>query len=232
MGASHRPQNTHLASRPALVLDPSPTPRENRSGEAWRHAARRRGLRRPGARVPLERAGPLQHRGGLLRPLGGGDAGRPGADPVDRRGVEAVSFAQLRGRADRLANALSGLGVRPGERVGILLPQCLEAAEAHLAVYKLGAVAIPLFTLFGADALAYRLADSGAVALIGTAEGLATATPSATRYPSCVTALPSRSRRPRARPWRAPDGTVTRTCWPRRAIASRPPTRPPTIRRW
>ncbi|MDZ7713141.1 MAG: acyl-CoA synthetase [Rhodovibrio sp.] len=89
-------------------------------------------------------------------------------------GVRSVSFAQLRGRADRLANALAGLGVRPGERVGILLPQCLEAAEAHLAVYKLGAVAIPLFTLFGPDALAYRLADSAAVALIGTAEGLAT----------------------------------------------------------
>jgi acetyl-CoA synthetase len=89
-------------------------------------------------------------------------------------GVEAVSFAELRRRADRLANALNGLGVRPGDRVGILLPQCVEAAEAHLAVYKLGAVAIPLFTLFGPDALAYRLADSGAIALIGTAEGLAT----------------------------------------------------------
>jgi acetyl-CoA synthetase len=89
-------------------------------------------------------------------------------------GVEAVSFAELRRRADRLANALNGLGVRPGDRVGILLPQCVEAAEAHLAVYKLGAVAIPLFTLFGPDALAYRLADSGATALIGTAEGLQT----------------------------------------------------------
>ncbi|MBK1669059.1 AMP-dependent synthetase [Rhodovibrio sodomensis] len=89
-------------------------------------------------------------------------------------GVQAVSFRTLRQRADRLANALHGLGVRPGDKVGILLPQCVEAAEAHIAVYKLGAVAIPLFTLFGPDALAYRLADSGATALIGTAEGLRT----------------------------------------------------------
>ncbi|MBK1698109.1 acyl-CoA synthetase [Rhodovibrio salinarum] len=89
-------------------------------------------------------------------------------------GVQAVSFRTLRQRADKLANALQALGVTRGDRVGILLPQCVEAAEAHLAVYKLGAVAIPLFTLFGPDALAYRLADSGAKALIGTAEELGT----------------------------------------------------------
>jgi acetyl-CoA synthetase len=89
-------------------------------------------------------------------------------------GVREVSFAHLRRRADKLANALHALGVRRGDKVGILLPQCVEAAEAHLAVYKLGAVAIPLFTLFGPDALAYRLSDSGAVALIGSAEGLGT----------------------------------------------------------
>ena len=89
------------------------------------------------------------------------------------QGAQAVSFRALRQRADKLANALHGLGVQPGDRVGILLPQCLEAAEAHLAVYKLGAVAIPLFTLFGPDALAYRLADSDATALIGAADGLA-----------------------------------------------------------
>ncbi|RDD62908.1 acyl-CoA synthetase [Ferruginivarius sediminum] len=84
----------------------------------------------------------------------------------------AMSFATLRARSNRLANALAGLGIGRGDRVGILLPQCAEAAIAHLAVYKLGAVAVPLFTLFGEEALAYRLGDSGARALIATPDGL------------------------------------------------------------
>jgi len=98
-------------------------------------------------------------------------------------GVEAMPFRELRRRADALANALSGLGVEHGQRVGILLPQCPEAAIAHVAVYKLGAVAVPLFTLFGADALAYRLADSEAVALIAGPDGLATVDSVSDRVP-------------------------------------------------
>ena len=61
---------------------------------------------------------------------------------------------------------LAAAGIGPGERVGILLGQRLETLLAHLAVYKLGAVAMPLFSLFGPEALAYRLADSGARAVI------------------------------------------------------------------
>jgi acetyl-CoA synthetase len=99
-------------------------------------------------------------------------------------GVRAVSFRSLRQRADKLANALQALGVGRGDKVGILLPQCVEAAEAHLAVYKLGAVAIPLFTLFGPDALAYRLADSGAAALIGMGQGLQTVQSVGDRVPA------------------------------------------------
>jgi acetyl-CoA synthetase len=62
--------------------------------------------------------------------------------------------------------------VRRGDRVGILLPQRPETAIAHLAVYKLGAVAVPLFVQFGPDALEHRLADSGARALITDGENL------------------------------------------------------------
>ena len=81
----------------------------------------------------------------------------------DARGVEQTfTFADLKRLSDRFANALAGLGVRRGERVGIILPQRIETVVAHLAVYKLGAVALPLSVLFGADALAFRLADSGA----------------------------------------------------------------------
>jgi len=101
------------------------------------------------------------------------DPSRPAL--LRRRGdgrIDAHSYGWLRERSNRLANGLRGLGVRRGERVGILLPQCPEAAVAHIAVYKLGAVAVPLFTLFGPEALGFRLADSAARALIATPEGL------------------------------------------------------------
>jgi acyl-coenzyme A synthetase/AMP-(fatty) acid ligase len=72
-----------------------------------------------------------------------------------------VSFAELKQLSDRFANALTGLGIRPGDRVALILPQCLEAAVCHLAVYKIGAIALPLAKLFGPDAVPYRLANSG-----------------------------------------------------------------------
>src|SRR5262249_55017444 len=55
----------------------------------------------------------------------------------------------------------------------ILLPQTPEAAVAHIGVYKLGAVAVPLAILFGVDALSYRLANAGVKAVITNAQGLA-----------------------------------------------------------
>jgi acetyl-CoA synthetase len=84
-----------------------------------------------------------------------------------------VSYHELRALSNRFANLLAGAGILPGERVGILLPQSLETAIAHIGLYKLGAIAIPLFSLFGPDALAFRLADSGARAVITNAEGAA-----------------------------------------------------------
>lgn len=98
--------------------------------------------------------------------------------------VDQISFRELRRRTNRLANALAALGIARGDRVGILLPQVPETAVAHLATYKLGAVAVPLFTLFGPEALAFRLADSGAKALIGTPEGLANVVESAAELPT------------------------------------------------
>ncbi len=84
-----------------------------------------------------------------------------------------VTFEELAERSRRLANALAAHGVAPGDRVGILLPQCPEAVVAHLAAYRMGAIALPLFTLFGPEALEYRLNDSGARAVISDAEGIA-----------------------------------------------------------
>jgi acetyl-CoA synthetase len=86
--------------------------------------------------------------------------------------IERFTFDDLKRLSNRCANALGGLGIRPGDRVGVLLPQRPETAIAHLAIYKLGAVAVPLFVQFGPDALEHRLADSGARALITDGDNL------------------------------------------------------------
>ncbi len=86
--------------------------------------------------------------------------------------VESWTFRRLQQSANRLANALRGLGIQPGDRVGIILPQRPETGIAHIALYKLGAVALPLANLFGPEALKYRLSDSGACAVITDAENL------------------------------------------------------------
>ncbi|TDR94882.1 acyl-CoA synthetase [Enterovirga rhinocerotis] len=84
-----------------------------------------------------------------------------------------VSFRELRGLSNRFANLLRSHGIGPGERVGILLPQAVETAVAHIGTYKAGSIAIPLFGLFGPEALAFRLADSGAKAVVTDAAGAA-----------------------------------------------------------
>ena len=87
--------------------------------------------------------------------------------------IAPVTYGALREASNRLANVLAAHGVAAGDRVAILLSQGPEAATAHVAVYKLGAVAVPLATLFGIDALGYRLGDAGARALVTEAAGLA-----------------------------------------------------------
>src|SRR5690242_10573103 len=86
--------------------------------------------------------------------------------------VARFSFDDLQRLSNRCANALAGFGIGRGDRVGVLLPQRPETAIAHVAIYKLGAVAVPLFVQFGPDALEHRLADSGAKALITDGENL------------------------------------------------------------
>jgi acetyl-CoA synthetase len=87
-------------------------------------------------------------------------------------GMAEMSFEHLQDRSRRLANALSAIGVAKGDRVGILLPQCPETLIAHLAAYRLGAIALPLFTLFGPEAIEYRLNDSGAKVVVSNAAGI------------------------------------------------------------
>ncbi|NNE24624.1 MAG: AMP-binding protein [Rhizobiales bacterium] len=85
-------------------------------------------------------------------------------------GTQHVSFDQLERLSNQFANTLAAHGVRRGDRVALLLPQSVETPAAHIAIYKLGAVAVPLATLFGPDALEYRLNNSDAVGLIMTTD--------------------------------------------------------------
>ncbi len=83
------------------------------------------------------------------------------------------SHQALHRAASRFANVLVAKGIRPGDRVALLLPQIPQTAIAHLGAYKCGAVAVPLAALFGTEALRYRLTDSGARVLVTDAAGLA-----------------------------------------------------------
>lgn len=75
--------------------------------------------------------------------------------------VHAYTYGRLTELSNRFANALRGSGVRRGDRVAIILPQLPETAIAHIAAYKIGAIAIPMSILFGPEALEMRLRDSG-----------------------------------------------------------------------
>jgi acetyl-CoA synthetase len=87
-------------------------------------------------------------------------------------GMETIAYGTLKADSDRLALALGRRGLKRGDRIAILLPQSVETVLAHLAAYKLGAVAVPLAALFGPEALAYRLKISGAKAIVTDGTGL------------------------------------------------------------
>lgn len=76
--------------------------------------------------------------------------------------AEAVfhTYSELQHAADALSHVLAGLGVQRGDRVAIVMPQRFETAVAFMAVFQMGAVAMPLSMLFGPEALAFRLQDS------------------------------------------------------------------------
>jgi acetyl-CoA synthetase len=92
---------------------------------------------------------------------------REGARPL------VTTYGQLRDRSNRLANLLAGLGLKQGDRVGIILPQSVDTAAAHLAIYKAGMIAVPLARLFQPDAIEFRLRRAGVSALITDNAGAA-----------------------------------------------------------
>jgi acetyl-CoA synthetase len=92
---------------------------------------------------------------------------------IDPQGNEQkYTFWSLRNFSNQLANTLKAYGIERSDRVGILLSQRPETLISHIAVYKLGAVAVQLLTLFGPEAVEYRLADSQARAVITDKDNL------------------------------------------------------------
>ena len=84
-----------------------------------------------------------------------------------------VSYGELKALSNRMANLFRARGLERGDRVGVLLPQSVETAAAHIAALKCGSVTIPLFTLFGEEALEYRLGNAGVKILVTDAGGAA-----------------------------------------------------------
>jgi acetyl-CoA synthetase len=102
-----------------------------------------------------------------------GDGNRIALIYIDRqKNEQKVTFRQLKSLSNQLANALQANGIKRTDRVGILLSQRPETLISHIAVYKLAAVAVQLLTLFGPDAIEFRLQDSMAKAVITDQENL------------------------------------------------------------
>src|SRR3981081_779499 len=81
-------------------------------------------------------------------------------------GTTRTSFDEVADMSRRFANVLKADGLARGDRVAVFLSQSLELPIAHLAAFRSGMISIPLFALFGEDALEFRLANSEARAII------------------------------------------------------------------
>ncbi|MDQ0420514.1 acetyl-CoA synthetase [Peteryoungia aggregata LMG 23059] len=84
----------------------------------------------------------------------------------------SMTYGELAAQSSAFAHGLQSLGVLSGDRVALLLPQCFETVIAHVAIYKMGAIALPLALLFGEEALEYRLRDAGARVIVTNGFGL------------------------------------------------------------
>jgi acetyl-CoA synthetase len=121
---------------------------------------------------------------------GRADPDRPAILDVAPDGtIDTLTFGALREGSNRLARVLRARGIGRGDRVAVLLQQRASVPIAHAAIYKLGAIALPLASVFGQDGLRFRLADSGAKALITGANGVAKLAPIRRALPDLETVL-------------------------------------------
>ena len=101
----------------------------------------------------------------------------------------SMTYGELSARSASLANGLVSLGIRRGDRVALLLPQSFATVISHVAIYKMGAIALPLALLFGVEALEYRLKIAGASAVITNAFGMARISEIRDRLPDLKTVI-------------------------------------------
>jgi acetyl-CoA synthetase len=88
---------------------------------------------------------------------------------IDDEGrVSRLTFGELSSRSARIAGGLRAIGVQPLDRVGVVIPQSPETGLIHLAIWRLGAISLPLAALFGPDALRFHLRDAGAKVVVTT----------------------------------------------------------------
>jgi acetyl-CoA synthetase len=100
-------------------------------------------------------------------------SGRPALIYVDEDGpFRRTSFDEMRAMSSRFANVLKADGLMRGDRVAVFLTQSLELPIVHLAAFRSGLISVPLFSLFGEDALQFRLSNSGAKAVVTDDAGL------------------------------------------------------------
>ena len=84
--------------------------------------------------------------------------------------TRTLTYAELYARVNQCANLLRGLGLGKGDAVGLFMPMVPEIVVALLAIVRVGGIVLPLFSGYGAGAIAARLNDAGARALF-TADG-------------------------------------------------------------
>ena len=98
-------------------------------------------------------------------------ADRTPETPAVSSGDESLTYGELDRRANRLARHLQAAGVRPGDRVALLLERSAEMVIALLATLKAGAAYVPLDPAYPAERLAFTLEDSGASLLVTAGDG-------------------------------------------------------------
>lgn len=82
--------------------------------------------------------------------------------PAWRQGDLTVAFREAEARVNRLAHALLAGGARPGDRIGMLVPNCYQGIETMLAPMKAGMGVVPMNVRLHPDEHAFMLQDSGA----------------------------------------------------------------------
>src|SRR3954462_6849461 len=117
-----------------------------------------------GGDVPVMEAGPAPPA------LAGGGARRRPDAPAVIAGEERLSWGQLDAAVDRAAAGYAALGLAPGDRVAVQLPNGVPWLRAALGAWRAGLVVVPVNTAYTDPELEYVLNDSGAALLVAAAD--------------------------------------------------------------